>query len=80
MDTSTSDSQALPAGTRLEEFVIERVLGAGGFGITYLARDTRLEGQAERTFRLWLRHPFRGKRPPTGKGHGGSPRFSYGAR
>jgi hypothetical protein len=40
----------------------------------------RQEGQTERTFRLWLRHPFRGKRPPTGKGIGGSPRFSYGKR
>jgi hypothetical protein len=37
--------QALPAGTRLEEFVIERVLGSGGFGITYLARDSRLNRQ-----------------------------------
>ena len=37
-------------------------------------------GKVERTFRLWLRHPFRGKRPPTGKGHGGVPRFSYGRR
>jgi formylglycine-generating enzyme required for sulfatase activity len=36
-------SQALPAGTQVEEFVIERVLGAGGFGITYLARDKRLD-------------------------------------
>lgn len=36
------NSQALPSGTRLEEFVIERVLGAGGFGITYLAKDTSL--------------------------------------
>ncbi len=35
-------SQSLPAGTQLEEFVIERVLGSGGFGITYLARDKRL--------------------------------------
>jgi formylglycine-generating enzyme required for sulfatase activity/serine/threonine protein kinase len=34
--------QSLPSGTRLEEFVIERVLGSGGFGITYLARDSRL--------------------------------------
>ena len=37
--------QALPTGTRLEEFVIERVLGSGGFGITYLARDTSLGRQ-----------------------------------
>ena len=35
----------LPPGTRLEEFVIERVLGSGGFGITYLARDTSLHRQ-----------------------------------
>lgn len=41
------------------------------------ARET---GKDERTFRLWLRHPFRGKRPPTGKGHGGKPKFSYGRR
>lgn len=33
-----------------------------------------------RRYRLWLRHPFRGKRPPTGKGNGGKPRFSYGRR
>ena len=34
---------ALTAGTQLEEFVIERVLGAGGFGVTYLARDVSLD-------------------------------------
>lgn len=45
MDTSNTDSQALPPGTRLHEFVIERVLGAGGFGITYLARDISLGRQ-----------------------------------
>ena len=42
-----------------------------------LARET---GKAERTYRLWLRHPFRGKRPPAGKGKGGKPRFTYGRR
>jgi len=42
--------------------------------------EARVQGQAERTFRLWLRHPFRGRRPPTGRGHGGSPRFGYGVR
>ena len=30
----------LPAGFMLEEYQLERVLGAGGFGITYYARDT----------------------------------------
>jgi len=28
---------ALPAGTRLDEFVIERVLNGSGFGLVYLA-------------------------------------------
>jgi formylglycine-generating enzyme required for sulfatase activity/serine/threonine protein kinase len=41
--SSQTQGQALPAGTRLEEFVIEKVLGAGGFGITYLARDVSLD-------------------------------------
>ena len=33
----------LEPGTRLESFEIDGVLGAGGFGITYKAHDTRLE-------------------------------------
>ncbi len=40
----------------------------------------RQAGEDERKFRLWMRHPRRGLRPPTGKGHGGKPRFSYGRR
>ena len=34
---------ALPAGHRLNQYEIIRVLGAGGFGVTYLARDTSLD-------------------------------------
>jgi len=34
---------ALAPGTRLLEFTIEAELGAGGFGVTYLARDESLE-------------------------------------
>lgn len=34
---------ALPPGTRLLWYEILRVLGKGGFGITYLARDTNLD-------------------------------------
>ena len=38
-----SGGEVLATGTRLEEFEIERELGAGGFGVTYLAYDTSLD-------------------------------------
>jgi hypothetical protein len=41
------------------------------------ARDA---GAEERKYRAWFFHPFRGRRPPTGKAHGGKPGFSYGRR
>jgi serine/threonine protein kinase len=34
---------ALPPGTPIAEYKLQRVLGAGGFGITYLARDEELD-------------------------------------
>ncbi len=43
-DRSNTSSSAAPltAGTQLQEFVIERLVGIGGFGIVYLAQDTLL--------------------------------------
>ena len=40
---ATVDHDALPAGTRFGDFEIIRVLGVGGFGIVYLAKDHSLE-------------------------------------
>ncbi len=34
---------SLPIGTHLREYLIQDVLGVGGFGITYLAEDTHLK-------------------------------------
>ena len=41
--TAAPEHDALPAGTRFGEFEILRMLGVGGFGIVYLARDHSLE-------------------------------------
>ena len=37
-----NEGDARAPGTRLEQFVIERFLGLGGLGVTYLARDESL--------------------------------------
>jgi serine/threonine protein kinase len=41
--TITSHQHALPSGTVLNEYRLTGLLGAGAFGITYLARDTHLD-------------------------------------
>jgi formylglycine-generating enzyme required for sulfatase activity len=40
---SLQRANALPVGSRLDDYDIARVLGQGGFGITYLAQDRRLK-------------------------------------
>jgi len=42
---ASHDLSVLPAGYRLNEYVIESTLGHGGFGIVYLARDEQLYRQ-----------------------------------
>ena len=41
----TNAGDFLAPGTRLDELEIGRVLGAGGFGVTYLARDMSLDAR-----------------------------------
>ncbi len=43
--TSIAPGNCLPVDYKLGEYVIQAVLGQGGFGITYLAQDTRLNSQ-----------------------------------
>ena len=41
----TDNRLALPLGFQLQEYVVERVLGIGGFGISYLAHDQNLNAK-----------------------------------
>lgn len=40
---AAADATTLPPNHRIQEYEIERTLGGGGFGITYLARDANLD-------------------------------------
>ena len=53
--------EVLPAGTLLEEFEIQRELGAGGFGVTYLAYDRSLDRQV--AIKEYLPHDWAARRP-----------------
>lgn len=63
---SPGTSDVLAVGTPLEEFVIERVLGQGGFGVTYLARDVSLD--AWRAVKEYLPREFGMRRGDGGVG------------
>src|SRR3990172_151292 len=43
MSAASVYRNALPLQAMLQEYRVEQVLGAGGFGITYRARDTNLD-------------------------------------
>ena len=43
MSEPLQHSLALPQGTRIRDFEFHRVLGHGGFGITYLGRNLSLD-------------------------------------
>jgi len=70
--------EAAAAAGITRQAVLKRVNASPDFA--HAVAMAREEGLVERTYRLWLRHPFRGLRPPTGRGHGGKPRFAYGRR
>jgi len=70
---------ALPAHHRLHWYVIERVLGQGGFGITYLARDTNLDQPV--AIKEYLPVDVAARRPDAAVGSrtdGGRERFRWG--
>ena len=78
MTEATTTGDVLMPGTRLDELEIERVPGAGGFGVTYLARDVSLD--AWRAVKEYLPQGW-GTRRGDGtveEGHGRGPRRGIG--
>jgi hypothetical protein len=68
--------QAAESGDVSRQSVWKRMKSSPEFADAVIA--AREAGKGEREFRIWLRHPFRGKRPPNGKGHGGKPSYNWG--
>lgn len=59
----TTNQNALPTGTVLQgtnTYTIERVLGSGGFGITYLASTTATIGNLQGKFFVAIKEHFMG--------------------
>ena len=73
-----SYDEAAGAALISRQAVWKRIVACPAFAMA--VAEAREVGKDERSFRMWLRHPFRGKRPPAGRGAGGKPRFSYGRR
>ena len=71
-------AEAAAAAGITRQAVLKRMHASPEFAAEVAA--ARETGRAEREFWLWLRHPFRGRRPPTGRGNGGKPQFTYGRR
>lgn len=75
-------NNALPVNSRLEEYVIQSVLGIGGFGITYLARDTRLGSQV--ALKEYFPHAYAQRdstntiRPNSGRDTGDAENYRWG--
>jgi serine/threonine protein kinase/Tol biopolymer transport system component len=75
-------NNALPVNSRLEEYVIQSVLGIGGFGITYLARDTRLGSLV--ALKEYFPHAYAQRdstntiRPNTGRDTGDAENYRWG--
>ena len=74
---NTRGEAATASGVHRQSLLRWRWVSPEFAGLVAAAREA---GRDERVYRMWLGHPRRGHRPPTGKGHGGKPRFSYGQR
>lgn len=55
------EHEALPAGARLGEFEIQKILGVGGFGIVYLAMDHALQRLV--AIKEYMPHAMAGRGP-----------------